>query len=103
MADDHSPLLPSDQSTAVNEEESGATFRLSAARQHVKRGLESKTGHYSVLLLVSLDVTAIFADLLLAILTCEGRVSSRDGSRAQEILGIVSLVFSCLFMVSSPP
>lgn len=45
------------------------------------------------------QITAIFADLILQLLTCEGRVPGKAGHEAQEVLGIVSLVFSCLFMV----
>lgn len=60
---------------------------------------QSKYGHYSVLVLVSLDISSIFADLILQLLTCEGRVPAKDGNKASDVLGIVSLVFSCLFMV----
>ena len=31
--------------------------------------------------------------------TCEGRIPAKDGEKAQEVLGILSLVFSCLFML----
>lgn len=94
--DENRPLLPSDR---LKDLRTGATNRTASARHQVKRYLTSKTGHYSVLLLVSLDVTGIFADLILQLLTCEGRVPEKDGNEAQKVLGIVSLVFSCLFMV----
>lgn len=92
------PLLPSDRAR-VGLHPSTASTRAAAARSQVKRYLTSKTGHYSILLLVSLDISCIFADLLLAILTCEGRVPRKDGNTAQSVLGDFSLLFSCLFMV----
>ena len=92
------PLLPSDRAR-VGAHPSAASTRVTAARRQVKRYLTSKTGHYSILLLVSLDISCIFADLLLAILTCEGQVRQKDGNTAQTVLGDLSLVFSCLFMV----
>ena len=46
------------------------------------------------------SLSQIYANLMASIrLTCEGRVSEKDGNEASEILGIVGLVFSCLFMV----
>ncbi|KAF2491090.1 hypothetical protein BU16DRAFT_446162, partial [Lophium mytilinum] len=63
------------------------------------RFLTSKAGHYSILLLVSLDVSCIFADFIINIFTCETRGPSSGASTALEALGIISLVFSCLFMV----
>ena len=92
MASEHHPLLPSDRPQAP-------TALATSARHQAKRFLTSKAGHYYVLILVSLDISGIFADLILQLMTCEGRVPARDGARAQEALGIVSLVFSCLFML----
>ena len=72
-------------------------------RTRVQRFLTSKIGHYAILLLVSLDVICIFADFLISLFICE-RTYGRDLKaadsleQAQEALGIVSLVFSCLFM-----
>ncbi|KAH9810110.1 putative ion transport protein [Teratosphaeria destructans] len=67
--DVQTPLLPSDRTHH-------ATPNLATTARHkTKHYLTSKTGHYSVLALVS------------------------DGEKAQETLGILSLVFSCLFMV----
>ncbi len=93
MEEHWQPLLSSDRP-----KDGHATASSESTRHLVKRYLTSKTGHYSVLLLVSLDVTAIFTDLILQLLTCEGRVPPKDGQEVQNALGIVSLVFSCLFM-----
>ena len=76
---------------------------LNPARHRVQRFLTSKAGHYAVLILVSLDVGCIFADILISLFVCEKTCKSgtNKGSGledAQEVLGIVSLVFSCLFM-----
>lgn len=69
----------------------------------VRRFLTSKTGHYAVLLLVSLDVTCIFADFLISLFICEQRCgkdldATETLVEVQKALGVVSLVFSCLFM-----
>ena len=73
-------------------------------RRDTRRFLSSKYGHYAVLLLVSLDVSCIFADFLIGLYVCDhkykkGESVSGDFQEAQDILGICSLVFSCLFMV----
>lgn len=94
MENEHSPLLPSDR---IHFQSTSAT--LHTARRQTKRFLTSKTGHYAILLLVTLDVSCIFADLVIASLSCEDYFPSQDAEKASEALGIVSLVFSCLFMV----
>ncbi|KAK1074516.1 hypothetical protein LTR74_001112 [Friedmanniomyces endolithicus] len=95
------PLLPSDHvhHTPRPDPDSPSTMTITTARNHTKRYLTSKYGHYSVLALVSVDITAIFADLILQLLTCEGRIPARDGDTASDVLGIFSLIFSCLFML----
>lgn len=91
MPDEHRPLLSSGRRGTP------ASLTTSARRQ-TKRFLTSRAGHYYVLILVSLDVSGIFADLILQLVTCEGRVPLKDSNKAQTVLGIVSMVFSCLFM-----
>ncbi len=76
---------------------------IDPTRRQVLRFLTSKAGHYAVLLLVSLDVSCIFADILLSLFICEKACGSGDHvlkglKDAHEALGIVSLLFSCLFM-----
>ncbi|KAK4575214.1 hypothetical protein LTR86_001066 [Recurvomyces mirabilis] len=89
------PLLPSDHAhTSPRPQRT-----LTTARHQTKRFLTSKYGHYAVLVLVSIDVTSIFADLIAQLLTCEGRIPPKDGSTVQEVLGDLGLVFSCLFML----
>ncbi|WPH00925.1 Hypothetical protein R9X50_00375900 [Acrodontium crateriforme] len=97
MNTERHPLLASDRHPNDTQHELSSTS--AAVRRQTKRYLTSKTGHYSVLLLVSLDISAIFADFVLQLLTCEGRVPGPDGNKAQSVLGLVSLVFSCLFML----
>ncbi|MCJ1379099.1 hypothetical protein MMC17_002199 [Xylographa soralifera] len=83
----------------------GEDSKLHAARAQTQRALTSKTGHYSVLLLVSLDVSIIFADFLISLYQCEHSCGNADSGvnhdldEAQEVMGIVSLIFSCLFML----
>ena len=74
------------------------------ARRQVRRFLSSRYGHYAVLLLVTVDVGCIFADFLISLYICDIKCSKGQAvdpalPKAQEALGIVSLVFSCLFMV----
>ncbi|THX44048.1 hypothetical protein D6D10_00619 [Aureobasidium pullulans] len=78
-------------------ERTDSTF--STARRCTRRYLNSKFGHYAILLLVSLDCSCIFGEFVIQILTCEGRVSESKGDVAQEAIGIVGLVFSCLFVL----
>ncbi|KAK4891758.1 hypothetical protein LTR27_009610 [Elasticomyces elasticus] len=73
--------------------------RISTVRSETKDYLNSPYGHYCILALVSVDVTAIFAELVLDVLVCEGRVPYKSGTIAQDILGILSKVFSCLFLI----
>ncbi|MCJ1307397.1 hypothetical protein MMC25_001043 [Agyrium rufum] len=82
----------------------GEDSRVHTARVQTRRFLSSKTGHYAVLLLVSLDVASIFADFLISLYGCEHGCGKEDElhdrlDTAQDVLGIVSLVFSCLFML----
>lgn len=96
MNDEQRPLLPSDRLHHARQVTVSATAK---ARRQTKRFLTSKSGHYSVLALVSLDVSSIFVDFILQLWTCEGRLKHSQGDEAQEVLGNVSLLFSCLFMV----
>ncbi|THZ13195.1 hypothetical protein D6C91_08003 [Aureobasidium pullulans] len=92
MEDSRRPLL-----RESSPERTDSTF--SAARRCTRRYLNSKFGHYAILLLVCLDCSCIFGEFVIQILTCEGRVSESKGDVAQEAIGIVGLVFSCLFML----
>ena len=118
MADDESqPLLLRDDRRAQQESENdhihhhiiwlapgGKDSYLHTTRKQTQRFLTSKTGHYAVLLLVSLDVSCIFADFLINLFQCEHKCGASNEEnealgKALEVLGIVSLVFSCLFML----
>ncbi|KAK2760864.1 hypothetical protein FQN54_002104 [Arachnomyces sp. PD_36] len=71
-------------------------------RNGLQRSLTSKTGHYAVILLVALDVSCSFADFLLTMYICEhaGEVEKvRKLGVGREVLGILSTMFSCLFML----
>ncbi|THX09286.1 hypothetical protein D6D18_01292 [Aureobasidium pullulans] len=92
MDDSRRPLL-----RESSPERTDSTF--STARRCTRRYLNSKFGHYAILLLVCLDCSCIFGEFVIQILTCEGRVSESKGDVAQEAIGIVGLVFSCLFML----
>ena len=75
-----------------------------SARKQTRRLLSSIYGHYAVLLLVSMDVGCIFADFLISLYICDQSCGKGDSvgdglPKAQDALGIVGLVFSCLFML----
>ncbi|MCJ1484699.1 hypothetical protein MMC06_004872 [Schaereria dolodes] len=115
-ANEAQPLLADDRQAAHDAEHdhihehivwlspAGESSYLHTTRKQIQRFLTSKTGHYAVLLLVSLDVSCIFADFLISLFLCESscgkeEAAGKDFKEAQIILGVVSLLFSCLFMV----
>lgn len=71
-------------------------------RRHLQAFLTSKWGHYFVLVLVSLDIACIFADFLVSLHICEHTgekgFKRRDWLMVNDVLGSLSLSFSCLFM-----
>lgn len=79
------------------------TSTLSTLRAKTRSFLSSKWGHYLILFMVAVDVACIFADFLIELRVCELRerhhTVDRQWGLAQEALGLVGLVFSCLFMV----
>ena len=81
----------------------GEESKVHMFRRHTQYFFTSKFGHYLVLILVSLDVGIIFADFLISLYTCEHSCGQDEGinkslGQVQNVLGIVSLAFSCLFM-----
>lgn len=106
-----SPLLPAPQMNSWNDSGQPAVTRI---RRQLRRSLDSKAAHYSILLLVSLDVACLFAgisvimassaaatnfvlDLIIQLHIC-GRHHTKPFDEALAGLGIAGLVFSCLFM-----
>ncbi|KAH0559035.1 hypothetical protein GP486_004364 [Trichoglossum hirsutum] len=77
--------------------ESGS--RVRRARLATKRFLASKVAHYSILLMVTLDVTCIFGDIFINLFTCGKQNPDRAWGVALEVLGDISSVFSCLFLL----
>lgn len=103
-------LVPSHEQPHHRESPTPSPTPTQKARHNVRRFLTSKTGHYAVLLLVSLDVSSIFADFILSLYVCEHTCKSSPYpgepgqtldsiDTAQSVLGIVSLVFSVLFLL----
>lgn len=52
-----------------------------------------------MILLVALDVSCSFADFLITMYICEHPREARKWQVGREVLGILSTMFSCLFMV----
>ena len=69
------------------------------SRRSLKRFLSSRTHHYTILLLVSLDVSTIFTDIIISLFQCDSSHEIPGQDKAREVLGIVGLVFSSLFML----
>lgn len=99
MSDERQQLLAPFRNHHEHQQASSSESTVDITRRQTRRVLSSKIGHYFVLLLVSLDVACIFADFVIQLLSCEGKVHKPDGETALEALSIVSLVFTCLFMV----
>lgn len=112
-SNEQSNLLPSDARLSARAEPSPsrphheAAATLYAARGRTRDFLTSKAGHYAVLALVSLDVGCIFADFLISLCVCEQSCGNRSAGDAaslealrktQEVLAIISLIFSCSFV-----
>lgn len=111
---EQSSLLPSDARLSAEADQQApsqargkAAAGFHVARAATRRFLTSKAGHYAVLALVSLDVGCIFADFLISLYVCEqsyggktpGDVDTVEALKmTQQVLGIISLVFSCGFM-----
>lgn len=98
MSDERQQLLAPFRYNHDHQEPSSSESTVEVTRRQTRRVLSSKIGHYFVLLLVSVDVACIFADFVIQLLSCEGKVPKSDGETALEALSIVSLVFTCLFM-----
>jgi voltage-gated hydrogen channel 1 len=67
-------------------------------RQWLQDFLSSRTQHFCVLGLVSLDLLGIFADIFINLYTCEEGEPSPTWDAVRNGLGVAGLVFSCLFM-----
>jgi hypothetical protein len=68
------------------------------SRRQVQRFQTSKFGHYSILLLVTLDISSIFADLFITLYLCDHK-DAQGWIDTQATLGIIGLVFSSLFLL----
>ncbi|KAL4731115.1 hypothetical protein ACLX1H_000075 [Fusarium chlamydosporum] len=77
----------------------GDQWNVRTAREATAQFLSSKAGHYSVLTLVSLDVLSMITDFILNLFKCEQGRKGSDWDLGLEILGSISLAFSCLFVV----
>ena len=118
---EHRPLLPSDRARLPNGASAGdlidchinkfhgSNSNIHTLRTRLQTFLVSKWGHYFVITLVSLDIACIFADFLIKLHICEHTCStnSEKGTgfdaapweRTVEVLDIMSLLFSSLFML----
>lgn len=69
-------------------------------RQKTREFLTSKTKHYVILGMVALDVAGVLADIFITLIACDlGKKKEEWVEKSQEILYLVGLVFSSLFLV----
>jgi hypothetical protein len=102
--EENSPLLSStlydgDDEDEDDDDDDFPTVSRQSLKQRIAQFIASKTGHYCVLALVSLDIASIVAALIVRLLACEGCIRSYPSVRAEHALDIVGLTFSCLFVV----
>lgn len=95
------PLL-GHRSTAASQSLSphlGSTSTYARRRRRARELLSSKAKHYFILGLVSLDVTAILADLFVGLVACDlGKKDEPWVGRAREAVHPFALVFSTVFV-----
>ncbi|KAE8370305.1 hypothetical protein BDV27DRAFT_78853 [Aspergillus caelatus] len=109
MASPPDPLLHEHRSRSNRErqiylpEEERQLPLIARWRRAARDFLSSRRGHYLILLLVSVDVACTFADFLIELHVCEltknGSYVAAGWGVTQEVLAIIGLVFSCLFML----
>jgi hypothetical protein len=92
-------LLPSDSTQGYhyfgdhNDNNSSIEFSMSNTiakyRTRAQQLLSSPIGHYIVLALISLDISSIFTEFLVASLACDNTISRDGADLAEGILGVV--------------
>ena len=108
------PLLPSDRQylrTLHGTEDlisrhirtiHGPNSWVTTLRKSLQHFLSSKWGHYFVITLVAADISCIFADFLISLHVCEHGGEKgfpvAEWDMAAQVLDVMSLVFSCLFV-----
>ena len=95
-SEDTEPLLCTDRRELAEDAQRGRHQRARLAAQGF---LTSKIAHYSILLMVSLDVSCIFGDIFISLFTCGRNNPDPAWGVVREALGYTSLVFSILFML----
>lgn len=75
------------------------TREYSQSRKWLQEFLGSRTQHFCIIVLVSLDLLGIFGDIFINLYTCEEGEPSPTLDEVRDGLGIAGLVFSCLFMI----
>ena len=96
---------PSDANEAADhliEAEEKENF-IPRLRRFLRWLLPSKYGHYFVIIVVSLDITCIFADFLISLHVCEHGgekgFNAKGWLTAKDVMAAFGLLFSTLFMV----
>ncbi|KAK3394892.1 hypothetical protein B0H63DRAFT_444978 [Podospora didyma] len=95
--DDNQPLLGVNR---PNQSDNTFQSKYDRRKSQTRDLLSSKVKHYIILGLVALDVTAILADIFIALLSCDLDLEQESWVwKAREALHVVGLVFSSLFVL----
>jgi hypothetical protein len=92
------PLLPSSNE---GEHDNHCRPRSTIARLRLltQAVLSSPLGRYTILALIGLDISGVFAEFLVTSLACDGSLSAHSAETAEAVLSVLSLTFSSIFMV----
>jgi len=81
--------------TSVN----GFSATYARCRRRARDLLSSRFKHYFIVALVSLDVTAILAEIFIALVACDlGQKDAAWTEKTKEVLHPVALALTCLFV-----
>ncbi|RMZ79765.1 hypothetical protein DV738_g3164, partial [Chaetothyriales sp. CBS 135597] len=96
------PLLANTRDSHAAKAAQGNASSVERVRRWLRTFLDSKYGHYSVFLLVSLDITSIFAEFLITLHICEHKrdkgFNEEGWEQVEQSLGDIGLAFSSLFV-----
>ncbi|KAI9775842.1 MAG: hypothetical protein M1835_005675 [Candelina submexicana] len=68
-------------------------------RHAFQQFLTSKTGHSLVLMLVTLSASCVLANMIIALVNCEQKTGNHGLAIASMVLGTISMIVACVFVV----
>lgn len=92
------PLLPS-SNEGEHDNHSRPRSTIARLRLHTQAVLSSPLGRYTILALIGLDISGVFAEFLVTSLACDGSLPAHSAETGEAVLSVLSLTFSSIFMV----